>query len=342
MRVLVAEAVSEAGVDLLRQAGLEVDVAMGLAPKDLGARIADYDALVVRSETKVTAALLEQSKRLQVAGRAGIGVDNIDVDAATRRGVLVVNSPASNVIAAAEHTMALMLSLARNVPQADQSLREGRWARSEYVGVQLRGKTLAIIGLGKVGSEVARRAKSFEMRVIGYDPFVSEEHARRIEVEIVSMEDLLAGADFITIHVPLTTVTKALLGPEELAKTKQGVRIVNAARGGIVDEQALFEGVTSGRIGGAAVDTFLVEPANDTPLLKSDRIIVTPHLGASTFEAQEQVSLDVAEQLIDVLAGRPAKYAVNAPFVKPEALPILAPYADVAHTVGRIATQLSE
>ena len=341
MRVLVAEPVAEAGTDLLRRAGFEVVVETGLDPAALEACIGDYDALVVRSATQVTAALLERGERLQVVGRAGIGVDNIDVDAATRRGVLVVNSPASNVIAAAEHTMALMLSLARNVPQADQSMRAGRWARTEHTGVQLRGKTLAVIGLGKVGSEVVRRANSFEMRVIGHDPFVSEEYARRIDVELVSMEEMLAQADFLTIHVPLTAGTQTLLGAAEFAKMKPDVRIINAARGGIVDEQALLDAVSSGHVGGAAVDTFSVEPATDTPLLKSDRIIVTPHLGASTREAQEQVSVDVAEQIIDVLAGKPAKFAVNAPMMNPEALPIIAPYVDVAHTVGRFATQLA-
>ncbi len=341
MRVLVAEQVAEAGIDLLRSAGFEVVVDTGLDSAALEERIGDYDALVVRSATQVNADLLERSQRLQVVGRAGIGVDNIDVDAATRRGVLVVNSPASNVIAAAEHTMALMLSLARNVPQADHSMRDGRWERGAYTGVQLRGKTLAVIGLGKVGSEVVRRANSFEMRVIGHDPFVSEEYARRIDVELVSMEEMLAQADFLTIHVPLTAGTKTLIGPAELAKMKPGVRIINAARGGIVDEQGLLDAVSSGRVGGAAVDTFSVEPATDTPLLENDRIIVTPHLGASTQEAQEQVSVDVAEQIIDVLAGKPAKFAVNAPMMNPEALPVIAPYVDVAHTVGRFATQLA-
>ena len=342
MRVLVADPIAREGIELLTEAGAQVDVRSGIPPGELESSIAEYDALIVRSGTQVTASVLEAARRLQVVGRAGVGVDNIDVEAATRHGILVVNAPTSNIVAAAEHSFALMLALARHVPQANAALKAGRWARQEFMGTELRGKLLGIFGLGKVGSAVARRAKAFEMRVVAFDPFVSEEHARALGVELMSKEDLLREADFISIPVPMTASTRDLIGPKELAQVKPSVRIVNTARGGLVDEQALYEAVEEGRVAGAAVDTFAVEPAVDSLLFRSDKIIVTPHLGASTEEAQTMVAVEVAQQVLEVLHDRPAQFAVNAPSLLPEALAVLAPFVAVARLIGKVATQLAE
>ncbi len=342
MRVLVADPIADEGIRLLREAGHQVDVKTGQAPAALQAAIADYDALVVRSETQVTEAILGAGKRLQVVGRAGVGIDNIDVNAATRHGILVINAPTANIIAAAEHTLALLLSMARHVPQAHHKLRAGYWGRKEFTGTQLRGKTLGIIGLGKVGTEVAKRARAFEMRILANDPFVSEERAKSMGIELADKDTVLSQSDFISVHVPMNSVTKGLIGKEELTKVKPGVRFLNTARGGVIDEQALYDAVQSGRVAGAAIDVFSEEPAKDSILFKSDKIIVTPHLGASTNEAQELVAIELAEQLLEVFKGRPAKYAVNAPVVVPEALAILAPFVDVGMLLGRIATQIAQ
>ncbi|MEE9285440.1 MAG: phosphoglycerate dehydrogenase [Dehalococcoidia bacterium] len=342
MRVLVADPIASEGIDLLTGAGAQVDVQTGIPAHRLEASIVDYDALVVRSETQVTAAVLAAGKRLQVVGRAGVGVDNIDVDAATRHGILVVNAPTSNTIAAAEHSIALMLALARHVPQANAALKAGRWARQEFMGVELRDKLLGIFGLGKVGTAVARRAKAFEMEIVACDPFVSEEHARTLGVRLLSKDELLRQADFISIHVPITASTKNLIGSDELVRVKPTVRIINAARGSVIDEEALYRAVEEGRVAGAAIDTFAVEPVRDSVLFQSDKIIVTPHLGASTEEAQAMVAVEVAQQVLEVLRGRPAQFAVNAPVVLPEALAVLAPFVDVARLVGKVATQLAQ
>ena len=342
MRILVADPIADEGVALLRSAGAQVDVRTGLSPADFQACLPEYDALIVRSETQVTAEALEAASHLQVVGRAGVGVDNIDVDAATKRGVIVVNAPTSNIVAAAEHTMALMLSLARHIPQANAALKAGEWARKRFIGTELRGKTLGIIGLGKVGTEVARRANAFEMRILAHDPFVSQDLAQRLNVELRELDDLLKEADFITVHVPKIPGAKALIGAPELAKVKPSLRIINAARGGVVDEQALYDAVEEGRVAGAAVDTFSVEPALNNILLKSDRIITTPHLGASTEEAQANVAVEVAEEVLAVLRGAPARHGINAPMVLPEALKVLAPFVDVGRTIGKVATQLAE
>ncbi len=319
-----------------------MDVKTGLTPEELIAIIGDYDALVVRSETKVTAAVIEAGRRLQVIGRAGVGVDNIDLEAATRRGIEVVNAPTGNTISAAEHTIALMLASARHIPQAHASLRAGQWRRAEFMGTEVRGKTLGVVGLGKVGTEVARRAQGMEMKIIGHDPFISPDHARNLGVELVSLEELLRRSDFITLHTPLTGSTRGLIGQRELELVKPTLRIINCARGGIVDEEALYEAVESGRMAGAAVDVFSQEPAKDNILFKSDRIIVTPHLAASTAEAQVGVAVDVAEQIAAVLRGEPARYAVNAPLIAPETYSVLGPYIGAAYQVGRLATQLAE
>jgi D-3-phosphoglycerate dehydrogenase len=339
-RALVADPVSQEGVDLLRTVA-DVDVRIGLPPDELIAAIPAYDALVVRSETRVTRPVIEAGERLQVIARAGVGVDNIDLEAATERGVVVVNAPQGNTIAATEHTIALLLALARHVPQADASMRAGRWDRKSYIGTELRAKVLGIFGLGKIGTEVARRALGLEMEVIGYDPFVPDERARALGIRPVDSETLIAESDFITVHVPLSAQNTGLIGAEEIARMKRGVRLINVARGGIIDEAALAEAVRSGQVGGAAVDVFTEEPPRDTGLLDDPRIIVTPHLGASTAEAQERVAVDVAEQVVDVLSGRPARYAVNAPLLAPEALKVVGPYMAAAEAAGAMVTQLS-
>jgi D-3-phosphoglycerate dehydrogenase len=340
-RVLVADPIAPEGVELLSRAA-EVDVRTGLAPAELIAIISDYEALVVRSETRVTADVIAAGTRLQVIGRAGVGVDNIDVAAATERGIVVVNAPTGNTIANAEHTLGLMLALARHIPQADASLRAGRWERSRFVGVELRGKVLGIIGLGRVGTEVARRARALEMHLLAHDPFVPEERARGLGVELVELPRLLREADFITVLTTLTAGTRGLIGREEIAQMKPTARLINTARGGLVDEEALAEAVASGRIAGAAVDVFSHEPAVGNILTRDPRIIVTPHLGASTAEAQERVAVDVAEQIAAVLRGEHALYAVNAPLVPPETLSLIAPFMPVGELVGSLATQLSE
>ncbi len=339
-RILVADPIASEGIAILERGGT-VDVRTGQSAEQLIECIGEYDALVVRSETKVTAPVIEAGRRLQIIGRAGVGVDNIDLDAATRHGVVVVNAPTGNTISAAEHTIGLMLALARHIPRADASLRRGEWKRSAFVGVELRGKTLGVIGLGQVGSEVARRAIGLAMRVLAYDPFVAEERARALGVELAPLERVLAEADFLTVHTTLTSGTKGLIGAEELRRMKPGVRLINTARGGIIDEAALLAAVKDGHVAGAAIDVFVKEPAPDTILAADERIVVTPHLGASTSEAQERVAIDVAEQIVAVLGGEPAAYAVNAPMIPAETLSTLRPYAEAAVMAGSLATQLS-
>jgi len=341
MKILVADPVAEEGIEALK-AHAEVDVKLKLKPDEIKSIIGDYDALIVRSETRATADIIEAGKKLQVIARAGVGLDNIDVEAATRSGIVVVNAPTGNTIAAAEHTIALMLALARHVPQADAKLKSGAWQRSEYMGIQLKGKTVGIIGLGNVGSEVARRVQAFEMRPIGYDPLVSPDYAQNLGVELVSVDKLLKEADFITLHLPLISETKGIIGAKELNKMKLGVRIINCARGGLIDEEALYKAVESGKVAGAAVDVFSKEPTTDNILLKSNKIIVTPHLGASTIEAQAGVALEVAEQVLAVLKGQPARYAVNAPQIPAELLAVLAPFMQVGSILGSLARQLME
>ena len=341
-RVLVSDPIDDAGVQRLVAAGHLVDVKIGLKPEELQAIIGDYDALVVRSETKVTAAVFESATRLQAVGRAGVGVDNIDLDAATANGVAVVNAPTGNTIAAAEHAFALMLSMSRSIPQADASMRRNEWTRGKFMGVELRGKTLGIIGLGKVGTEVARRAVAFEMRVVAYDPYVAEEHARNLGVGVMTLDELLAAADYISIHTPLTAGTKSLLGADEFEKLKPGVRIINAARGGLVDEALLDAALTSGKVAGAALDVFSSEPPKEIPLVENPRLVVTPHLGASTEEAQVEVAVEVVDQVMAVLAGQAAPYTVNVPFVAASVREALAPYVPVAIMMGRLAIQLAD
>jgi D-3-phosphoglycerate dehydrogenase len=341
MKVLVADPIAEEGIEILRPVA-EVDVRTGLKPEELVAIIGDYEGLLVRSQTQVTAELIAAGAKLQVIGRAGVGIDNIDVDEATRRGIVVVNAPTGNTVSAAEHTLALMLALARHIPQASTDLKGGAWQRSKYMGTELRGKILGIVGLGNVGSEVARRARAFEMRVISCDPFVSEDMAANLQVELVPMERLLKESDFITLHLPLTPQTKGLIGERELAMVKPTVRIINCARGGLIDEELLARAVEEKRIAGAAVDVFPKEPATQSALFKVDEVIVTPHLGASTAEAQTLAAKDVAEQVVAVFNGQSPRYAVNVPFVSADAMSVLGPYMTAAAAGGRLVRQLVE
>jgi len=312
MKVLVSDPLSEEGIDMLRPHA-QVDIKTGLTPEELTSIIGDYDALLVRSQTKVSAKIIGAGKKLKVIGRAGVGVDNIDVDEATRRGILVVNAPNANTISAAEHTIALMFALARHIPQANAVLKSGVWRRADFMGTEVKGKILGIIGLGRIGSEIAKRAQGLEMKVIACDPYITVDYARERQVELVSLEQLLKESDFITLHLTLTASTKGLIGAKELALVKPTVRIINCARGGLIDEEALAKAVKEKKVAGAAIDVFSTEPATKSVLFEDDNIIVTPHLGASTTEAQATAAKDVAEQIIDVFKGQPARYAVNVP-----------------------------
>ena len=341
MRVLVTDRIAEDGIELLRKEA-DVDVRLGISPADLVAIIGDYQALLVRSETKVTAEVLDAAREMVVVGRAGVGVDNIDVEAATRHGIVVVNAPEAITVATAEHTIGLMLALARHIPTAHMSLTSGKWERSKFVGVEMRGKTLGVFGLGRVGSEVARRAKGLEMRVIGHDPFVSPERFQALGVELVTKDELLAQADFITLHAPLTQGSQHLLDEAEFAKMKPGVRVMNVARGELVSATALIAALDAGIVAGAALDVFEQEPPPmDSPLLSHPRIIVTPHLGASAAEAQERVAIDTARQVLGILRGEPAAYAVNTPFISSETYKVISPYLQASAQMGSLATQLA-
>ncbi len=341
-RVLVCDPIAEDGIALLQKFGAQVDVRTGLPPDELEKAVDNYEALVVRSETKITAQVIAAASKLQVVGRAGIGVDNIDLEAATEKGVVVVNAPTGNIISAAEHAIALMMALARHIPDASATLKGGRWDRKRFMGLEVRGKTLGILGLGQVGSEVSRRARGLEMRVIAHDPFVPEERARALGIELVPLQQLLRESDFLTVHTTLSEKTRRLIGEAELREMKPTARIINTARGGIVDEEALEAALTEGRLAGAALDVFETEPLTEHPLFGNERVVVTPHLGASTAEAQERVSQDVAEQIIAVLKGEPAQYAVNAPLISPETYTYLAPYIPVAFKTGSLAVQLCQ
>ena len=341
MKVLIADPLAQEGIDMLAEYA-QVDDKTKQKPEEIKAIIGDYDALIVRSQTKVTADIIEAAKKLQVIGRAGVGVDNIDIEAATRQGIIVVNAPTGNTISAAEHTIALLLALARNIPQANKSLKACQWRRSDFMGTEVRGKTLGIIGLGNVGAEVARRAYGMEMKLIGHDPFISPERAQKLQVELVPLERVFKESDFITLHVPLIDSTRGLIGPKELAMMKPTARIINTARGGLIDEEALVEAINEGRVAGAAIDVFIKEPCTESILFESDKIIVTPHLGASTTEAQTLAATEVVKQVIDVFNGQPAKYAVNTPLISAEAFNVLAPFLKVAQTLGNLVSYLGQ
>ncbi|PKU63403.1 D-3-phosphoglycerate dehydrogenase 3, chloroplastic [Dendrobium catenatum] len=339
--VLVSEKLGEAGLELLREFA-NVDCSYNLTSEDLCAKISLCDALVVRSGTKVTREVFEASKgRLKVVGRAGVGIDNVDLQAATENGCLVVNAPTANTVAAAEHGIALLTAMARNVAQADASMKAGKWQRNKYVGVSLVGKNLAIMGFGKVGSEVARRAKGLGMHVIAHDPYAPADRARAIGVELVSFDEAISTADFISLHMPLTPSTSKIFNDENFAKMKKGVRIINVARGGVIDEDALVRALDNGTVAQAALDVFTEEPpAKDNRLVQHENVTVTPHLGASTTEAQEGVAIEIAEAVIGALNGELAATAVNAPMVPSEVLSELAPYVLLSEKLGRLALQL--
>ena len=341
-RVLITDSLHESGVELLRAEGLVVDVIPTLPAAELTQRIGPYAGLVVRSATRITAEVIEAAAFLEVIGRAGVGLDNVDVDAASRRGIVCMNTPGGNTIAAAEHTMALLLAMARKVPQAHAQLRGGKWERERFLGAEVYGKILGIIGLGRIGAEVARRAQGFAMTVIAYDPYLGEEVAQRLGVELVDLDTLYRRADFVTVHVPLMKDTRGLIGAAELAKMRDGVRIVNCARGGIVDEAALAAAIQSGKVAGAALDVFEQEPPWGSPVLDLEPVVVTPHLGASTEEAQTAVAVAIAQQVADLLLRGIVRNAINAPSVDPELLKELAPYLALAGKLGSFLGQVSE
>jgi D-3-phosphoglycerate dehydrogenase len=338
MKVLVAESVAQEGLERLR-AHHEVDERIGLGRDELCAILPDYDALIVRSQVQVDAELIAAGTRLVVIGRAGVGVDNVDLDAATRAGITVVNAPTGNTIAAAEHTLALLYAIARKLVPAEASLRRGEWKRAQFTGLELRGRTLGIVGLGKIGQAIAARAIAMEMTVLGVDPYITPEQAENHGVDLVDFDTLLARSDVITVHVPLTRATKHLIGTEALAKMKPGAILLNVARGGVIDETAVAEALRDGRLAGAGVDVFDHEPPAGSPLLDVPNAVLTPHLGASTAEAQVLVSEEVAAQVIDVLDGRSARYAVNAPLLTPETARAIAPYLPLAEVLGRFFAQ---
>ena len=341
-KVLVSDPIDQAGIDILAQVA-QVDQRVGLSEDDLKAIIGDYDALMIRSGTQVTADVIKAGGRLRIIGRAGVGVDNVDVPTATQQGVLVVNSPEGNTIAAAEQALALMLSLSRHVPQAHASTMAGGWDRKKYVGNELYKKVLGVVGLGKIGSHVARVCNAMGMEVIAYDPFISADRAQQMQVRLSSLENLFEQADYITLHLPRTPDTENLVNAALLGKMKATARLVNCARGGIIDESALADALTAGVIGGAALDVYAQEPlAADSPLRSvQERLILTPHLGASTTEAQENVAVDVAEQIRDVLLGLPARSAVNIPGLSAEIMERLKPHLQLAETLGLLVSQLS-
>lgn len=342
MKILVSDKVSDQGVKILQEVH-EVDVRHGLTPEELIAAIPEYDALVVRSETKARKAVIEAAANLKVIGRAGVGVDNIDVQAATEKGIMVINAPDGNTIAATEHTMALMLALARNVPQAYHSMKAGKWERSKFMGLEMRGKTLGVIGLGRIGTGVAKRALAFEMKVLAYDPFISEEKAKDLGIELAELDQIYAQADFMTLHLPLTPETKHIINETVFAKVKKGLRIVQCARGGLIDEEALVKAIQDGIVAGAAIDVFEKEPVDpENPLLKLDNVIFTPHLGASTEEAQLGVAIDVAYGVLAALNGDPVASAVNMPPVSPEVMQFIKPYFQLVEKMGTLAVFLAD
>jgi D-3-phosphoglycerate dehydrogenase len=336
-RVLVRERIAEAGVDLLRRR-FDVDVDFD---GELGERIALYDALVVRSATRVTSELIEQATRLKVIGRAGVGVDNVDVQAATKRGILVVNAPESTVVSAAEHAIGLLLALARSIPQAHAALKDGRWERSRFAGIELAEKTLGVVGFGRIGQQVARRAIGLSMRVLAFDPFVSPERMRELGVEhAATLDEVLEGSDFLTLHTALTPDSHGLIGRRELERARDGIRIVNAARGELIDEEALIEALRSGKVAAAGIDVFSQEPYAG-PLIGLDNVVLTPHLGASTQEAQDRAGVIVAEQVAAALEGRVATNAINAPAIAPAELEFLGPFLPLAAMLGELAFELA-
>jgi len=343
-KVFIADSISQRGVDeLTRDGALEAKVQTGLSETDLAAAIPDFVALIVRSQSKVTAKILNAAKKLRVIGRAGVGVDNVDVETATRRGVVVLNAPGANTISTAEHTFSLLLSLARNVARADATLKDGTWDRKNLEGVELYNKTLGIIGMGRIGSELSRRAIAFGMRVVAFDPYLSVSRARSLQVELVEdLNELLPLADFISLHTPLTTETHHILNAERLAKTKRGVRVINCARGGLINESALADAISNGHVAGAALDVFETEPLPvDSPLRKMSKLVLTPHLGASTAEAQESVGVEIAQSIRAALLEGTIRNAVNMPTLDAKTLALIGPHLRFGEKLGRFLSQLA-
>lgn len=339
MEILVSDPLSREGLVKLEEAG-RVDEVTGLTEDQLIETIGKYDALVVRSGTRVTVPVIEAGKRLKVIGRAGVGVDNIDVAKATEKGIIVLNAPEGNTISAAEHTIAMLTSMARNIPQAYSSLKEGLWERKRFTGVELNNKILGVIGLGRIGSEVAKRSRSMGMEIVAYDPYISSVQAEKKGVRLTTLEKVLESADFITLHLPVTKATYHLIGKDQFAAMKKGVRIINCARGGLVDEQALHEALSSGHVAGAALDVFEEEPPGESPLLKMPNVVATPHLGASTLEAQVNVAVQVAEQVVLALQGEPVVSAVNMPAMLPEAMAEVKPFLPLMKLLGEFYIQV--
>ncbi|HXX53508.1 MAG TPA: phosphoglycerate dehydrogenase [Thermodesulfovibrionales bacterium] len=342
MKVLISDSLSPRGIEVLKQSGLEVDVKTGMKPEELKKCIGQYHGLIIRSATKVTAEIVEAASNLKVVGRAGSGLDNVDKAAASKKGIVVMNTPGGNTITTAEHTIALMFALARQIPQATASMKHGKWEKKRFMGVELFNKTIGIVGIGNIGKHVAKRALALGMIVIGYDPYLSEENAKEMGIEKVDLTTLFKRSDFITVHTPITSETKNLISKKSIQLMKDGVRIINCARGGIVNEAELYEGLKSAKVAGAALDVFEKEPPEDNPLLTLDNVICTPHLGAATEEAQENVAVAIAEQVVDYLVNGVIRNAVNFPSVPAEQVLRLKPYLTLAEKLGSFASQVFE
>lgn len=341
-KVLISDKMAPLATEIFKQKGVEVDVITGQSPEELKAMIGQYDGLAIRSSTNVTAEILEAATNLKVIGRAGIGVDNVDIPKATERGVIVMNTPFGNSVTTAEHTISMMMALARQIPQANASTHAGKWEKSKFMGVELYNKTLGVIGCGNIGAIVIDRAQGMKMKVIGFDPFLTEERAQEIGIEKVDLDTLYARADFITLHVPKTDKTSNMINKDAIAKMKKGVRILNVARGGLINEGDLLDALNSGKVAGAALDVFAVEPATDNPLFGHENVICTPHLGASTIEAQDNVAIQVAEQIADYLVNGAVVNALNMPSISAEDAPKLKPYLTLAEQLGSMMGQITD
>jgi D-3-phosphoglycerate dehydrogenase len=339
-RILISDKISDDGLAVFEKAGIAFDHLPEITQDEIRESIHKYSGWVIRSRSRATAEIIERADKLRVIGRAGVGIDNVDAAAATRKGIIVMNTPGGNTTSTAEHTVSMMLSLARKIPQAYQSMREGKWDKKSFMGVEIHGKVLGVFGLGRIGQEVVRRMKAFNMQILGYDPFLSVERMQQLGVEPCSVDDICKRADFLTVHTPLSPETKDLINAERFAMMKKTARIVNCARGGIINEEALLNALKSGKIAGAALDVFVTEPtAADDPFRKLDNCIVTPHIAASTVEAQENVAIQVAEQIVDVIKGGPVRNALNVPSLDPEILPVVGPFMELADKLGCFISQ---
>jgi len=342
-KVLISDSLSKEAVDILqKEKEFKVDVNTKLTPEELKKVIKDYDALLVRSATKVTKEIIEAADKLKIIGRAGVGLDNVDVEAASKKGIIVVNTPSGNTISTAEHTFSMMLALSRSIPQADLSMKKGEWERKKFMGVEVYGKTLGVVGLGRIGTEVAKRAISFGMTVLACDPYLSADRSKDLGIESVDLKGLFTRSDYITVHTPLTDETKHMISDEQFAMMKKGVRVINCARGGIIDEEALARAIDSGKVAGAAFDVYESEPPKDSKLIKMEKAVLTPHLGASTEEAQTNVAIEVANTVRDALLNRGVRNAVNVPYVDAEVYKTIEPYLKLAESLGSIHAQLAE